>query len=519
MRVRAGLTAIDAAIRHAGKVALTYEGADTSFIELDRQANLAGSGLIAHGVTPGSVVGILMYNSPEVVHLWLGCERAGLVRIPLHSHFEMQTHVELLKHLGSRTIVFDSRMTAIVESRLEDLEGFLLICVGHDVPDWAVSWSDVTESGSAAPHNHEVDENTPAFIQPTTGTTGQPKPWIVTHRSWAAVVNQNLHHLDTFDDGIRAFGPHDVVMHVHPLQWATGFQLLYPGILRGARTLLVDDSTFDPQAVLDLMVGEEVTCVFLPAPMLTLILDAAETRETVEHSIERLVVFFATPELLLRTSEVFGPVWCHGFGSTEQGAVTTRLRASDITGHDERLHSVGLPASPFFEVDIINGRGERAEVGELGEIVVRSAMSTSSYWNLPERTEQAFLDGDWFRPDDVGYKDADGFLYYIDRAGDSIHTSRGMVYPHTVEGAVLRHRAVANCGVVGNGAGGVVAAITLKAGYIDSSDLRTEIRESAISGLRSHEVPEILVVEELPTVLGGAKVQRKVLQEMLVGNR
>ncbi|MGW5749382.1 AMP-binding protein [Nocardia rhamnosiphila] len=519
MRVHAGLTAIAAAARHGDKIALSYEGADTSFAELDRQANLAGSGLIARGVEPGSVVGVLMYNRPEVVHLWLGCERAGLFRLPLHSHFEMQTHIALLDHVRSRTIIFDSRMTAMVESQLEDLEGFLLICIGHDVPEWAVSWSDVTESGSPEPHNCEVDENTAAFIQPTTGTTGQPKPWIVTHRSWTAVVNQNLHHLDTFADGICAFGPHDVVMHVHPLQWASGFQLLYPGIIRGARTLLVDDSRFDPEAILDLIIEESVTCVLLPAPMLTPILDAAEARGTLEHSIERLVVFFATPELLLRTSDILGPVWCHGFGSTEQGAVTTRLRASDIIGHDTRLHSVGLPASPFFEVEIINGRGERAADGELGEIVVRSAMSTSSYWNLPERTANAFLDGDWFRPDDVGYKDADGFLYYVDRAGDSIHTSLGTVYPHAVESAVLRHHAVANCGVVGNGADGVVAAIVLKAGYIDSPDLRAEIGEFALPGLGAHEVPEILVVEELPTVLGGAKVQRKVLQEMLVDNR
>ena len=140
-------------------------------------------------------------------------------------------------------------MTGVVESRLDDLEGFLLVCVGQDVPEWAVSWSDVSASGSPAPHNLGVEEDTPAFVQPTTGTTGQPKPWIVTQRSWAAVVNQNLHHLDTFADGICAFGPGDVMMHIHPLQWVTGFQLLYPGIIRGARTLLVDDSSFDPEGV------------------------------------------------------------------------------------------------------------------------------------------------------------------------------------------------------------------------------------------------------------------------------
>jgi acyl-coenzyme A synthetase/AMP-(fatty) acid ligase len=230
-------------------------------------------------------------------------------------------------------------------------------------------------------------------------------------------------------------------------------------------------------------------------------------------------VFFATPELLTRTTELLGPVWCHGFGSTEQGAPTTRLLAGDVVGHPDRLVSVGRPASPFFEVAVVNDSGERVEPGELGEIVVRSAMSNSTYADMPQRTEHAFLKGGWFRPEDVGYLDADGFLYFVDRAVDSIHTGHSTVYPHLVESAVLRHRAVANCGVVGDAAGKVIAAVVLKPGHADSGDLRAEITATASAGLKAHEVPLVLVVPELPTVLGGAKVQRGVLRELLVEGR
>jgi acyl-coenzyme A synthetase/AMP-(fatty) acid ligase len=329
------------------------------------------------------------------------------------------------------------------------------------------------------------------------------------------VIDQNLHHVDTFAPGLEPVGPSDVVLHAHALQWATGFQLLYPYLVRGARTVLVDDSDFDPAHVLDVIVSEGVTGLLLPAPMLDPILDLIELHGGIDHHLRRLVVFFATPEILERTAVLLGPVWCHGFGSTEQGAVTTRLLASDVAENPERVSSVGRPASPFFEVAIVDDAGRRVPTGRLGEIVVRSAMSIGHYWGMPDRTADAFLPGDWFRPADVGYLDEDGFLYYVDRAADSIPTSSGSVYPHAVEAAVLKHPAVANCGVVGLGDDRVVAAVVLKEGFADDHVLREDIDRTAAPGLFPHERPEILVVDELPCVLGGAKVQRAVLRERL----
>ena len=512
MQVRAGMLASDAARRFGDAAAVTYDGVTTSFAELEQHANRAGSGLLQTGLKQGDVVGVLMYNRPELVHVWLGLERAGLVRTTLHTHFEMQTHVAMLRSLGSSTVVFDDRLSSAFEPFVRELADFRLIAIGDHPPAWATAWADIVSGVSDRTHFVDVDEDSAVFVQPTTGTTGPPKPWIVTHRSWAAAVNQNLHHLDTFRESIPALAGDDVWLHVHALQWASGFQLLYPAIIRGARTVLLDDVTFDPEAIVDVIVEQVVTGVLLPAPMLTPILDVIERRGGIVHALRRLVVFFATPELLTRTTELLGPVWCHGFGSTEQGAPTTRLLASDVVGHPDRLVSVGRPASPFFEVAVVNDSGERVEAGELGEIVVRSAMSNSTYADMPQRTEHAFLKGGWFRPEDVGYLDADGFLYFVDRAVDSIHTGHSTVYPHLVESAVLRHRAVANCGVVGDEAGNVIAAVVLKPGHVDSGDLRAEIMATASEGLKAHEVPRILVVPELPTVLGGAKVQRGVLR-------
>jgi len=168
---------------------------------------------------------------------------------------------------------------------------------------------------------------------------------------------------------------------------------------------------------------------------------------------------------------------------------------------------------------VVNECGERLGPGEVGEIVVRSAMSSGSYWNLPDKTEQAFFSGGWFRPNDIGYIDHEGFLFYLDRANDRITTAEGVVYPHVVETAVLRHADVSNCGVVGigeNGQQAVVAALLLKKGVKRNPALASEII-AACKSLAGHEVPrDIIVVDELPTVLGGAKVQREVLKQRIV---
>lgn len=521
MRCEAGALVAAAAAVHSDAVALTSEAGTLSFRELSARANRLGSGLRRLGLDVGDRVGVLSHNRAEVVEAWLGCEAHGLVRVVLHSHFDMPVHVDTLSHVGASAVIFDTRFAAAVAEQRSNLPDVRLwVAIGPDAPTWSVSYEQVIADGSAEPARLDVDEDDPVFIQLTTGTTGKPKPWVFTHRSWRGWIRQNLLHLDTFHDHGPAVGPDDVNLHIHALQWATGAQTLYPYLLRGARTVMVDDSSFEPSVIVDTIKREGVTGVLVPGPMLPPILDEIESRSEFGHRLRRVVIFFATPELLTRAGDVLGPVWCHGFGSTEQGAVTTRLRCADATS-PQRLESVGRPGSPFLEIALVDPDGKHLPAGQVGEIVVRSEMSNSTYWNLPERTDAAFLPGGWFRPEDIGYQDEDGFLYYLDRAKDQIDTDDGVVYPHLVESVVLRHPAVANCGAVGldiDGHRAVVVAVTLKPDTDDPGRTADQIREMAAQDLDRGLPERVIVVDELPTVLGGAKVQREVLRDRLTAS-
>jgi acyl-coenzyme A synthetase/AMP-(fatty) acid ligase len=515
VKVEAGLLSRLAAQWHGPAPALTGGGSTLSFSELNAGANRIGSGLLGAGLARGDRVGVLAYNAPEVVEAWLGCEKHNLVRAVLHTHIPADAHAWALDHIEATALVFDARLADVVDSfraRLRTVRVFAAI--GPDVPDWAVPFQELQASGSAEDPLLDVDEDAPCFLQLTSGTTGNPKPWIKTYRSWQAVIDHNLHHFDTFGPGVPPIGTDDVNLHFHPIQWASGFQTLYPYLIRGARSVLVDDSEFDADALLDTIVREGVTATFMPGPLLTPVLDAVEARGGFEHSLRRMVVFFGTPELLERTTRLLGPIWAHGFGSTEQGAVTTRLLPTDLEGDPGRIASVGRGASPFFDVAIFDPDGHRLGPGEIGEIAVRSPMSIGSYWRLEDATERAFFAGDWYRPRDVGYLDADGFLYYADRAGDEIRTAGEVVYPHYVEAELLRHPAVANCGVVGVDEQ-VVAAVLLKAPGTPSDELQEAILAMCEGAVRRPD--RVVFVSELPTVLGGAKVQRGQLRQQLQG--
>lgn len=520
MHVEAGVLVRQAAERFGDRTALTWSGGSQTFRELNEAANRVGSAMLDLGVRRGDRVGVLAYNTPEVVQTWFGFEKHNLVRVVLHSHFDMTAHVWSLNNVEASALVFDTRFAdhvAAAREELKTVEHF--VAVGPNPPEWATAYDELVSGGDGAEPLLDVDENAPCFLQLTSGTTGHPKAWVKTYRSWQAVINHNLHHLDTFGSDVPPVGSDDVNVHFHPLQWATGFQTLYPYVVRGARTVLVDDENFDPAALIDVLVAEGATGTFVPGPLLTPILDALEDRGGVDHRLRRMVVFFGSRQMLERTTRLLGPIWAHGFGSTEQGAVTTRLLPSDVEDNPERLDSVGLPGSPFLEVAIFDEDGARLGAGEVGEIVVRSAMSIGEYWGLEDQTAEAFFPGDWFRPYDVGYLDEDGFLFYADRASDRITSADGIVYPHLVEAAIAHHRAVATCGVVGVGEEGrqeIVAAVQLKNGVSATPELREEILDEVSRQLLPHERPvRVEFLEELPTVLGGAKVQRGALREQL----
>src|SRR5256714_1376580 len=149
MRVEAGALARLAAEWYGPTVALSEQGESQTFDELFSSANQAASGLLAQGLQRGDRVGVLARNTPEVVQAWLGMEAHNLVRVVLHSHFDMAIHVDTLNDLRATCLVFDTSFADAVDQHRDGLRTVRrFVAVGSDPPAWATPFSEVAASGS-----------------------------------------------------------------------------------------------------------------------------------------------------------------------------------------------------------------------------------------------------------------------------------------------------------------------------------------------------------------------------------
>ena len=127
-------------------------------------SNRVGSALVDLGVARGDRVGVLAYNTPEVVETWFGCEKHNLVRVVLHSHFSMDSHVWSLNHVEASALIFDTRFSADVERHKDELKTVRhFVGIGAGCPDWATPFAQLESGGSAEDPYLDVDEDAPVL--------------------------------------------------------------------------------------------------------------------------------------------------------------------------------------------------------------------------------------------------------------------------------------------------------------------------------------------------------------------
>jgi acyl-CoA synthetase (AMP-forming)/AMP-acid ligase II len=197
-----------------------------------------------------------------------------------------------------------------------------------------------------------------------------------------------------------------------------------------------------------------ITHIYLPPTALYALLDHPKLNDFDYSSLKifLLVGSPVSPDKLKRAVEVFGPCMCQCYGQVESPMITTWLppdvvAAAAAGDHPERLKSCGKPSYPV-RVGIMDDEGNLLPPGERGEIVVRGALVSHSYFEKPAETAEARKFG-WHHTGDVAYRDEDGYLYIVDRKKDMIVTGGFNVFSAEVESCVMELNTVAECAVVG----------------------------------------------------------------------
>ncbi len=484
-------------IRRSGAPALHWGDETYSYEALhDAAGRLAGL-LQSRGLHPGDRVAVGLANSPELVQAVLAVLRVGAVLVPLNPAYTPDEVTYVVSDAGARLAIVEAdHATALAHARVPSLAGLLA--------------RDSLRMGLPTPPV-PVDAESAAVIVYTSGTTGRPKGAVLSHRSLLSnLLTVARAWAWTADDRLLLTLP---CFHLHGL----GLGIL-TSLLVGSGIVL--RRRFDVEAILPDLSRSAATMFFgVPTMYNRLVtLPDAAWRAADLHGM-RLWVSGSAP-LSAATFERFrertGFSLMDRYGMTECGFVIA-------TPYAEPRHPgvVGRPL-PGITVRIVDP--ERADAGQLldvpagvqGEIVIKGPNLFSGYWNRPEDTRRAFLDGH-LRSGDLAVRDADGLFRIVGRSSVDIIKTRGFkVSAVEIEDCLQRHPAVQDVAVVGvpdaDQGERVVAAVTPRAGVTVTAD---ELRAHARLHLAPNKVPSrIVFVDDIPRV-GPGKIRKKALIEQL----
>ncbi len=507
-------SALDVIRAHATRdpdgLAIWYEGRETTYAELDRRSSQVANALIAAGVRPGDRVCLLDKGHDEAIEGFLGIGKAGGVFTPVNYRLAPPEMAYVIRDAGAALLLVGGEFTEAIRSIESDLGELRTIVRWGDGPDTWQPYRSWRDAHVAEDPRRDVGGGGTLWQLYTSGTTGQPKG--------AELTSDNL--LYSSKRGQMGFGdlrPGAVVLVCMPLYHIGGSGYALAALFSGASLVVARD--FIPAQALKLIAEHRVShSLFVPA-MLNFLLQHPDCAGT-DFSSLRTILYGASPipeDLLRRSLEVFGCSFVQGYGLTETTGVVSLLPPEVHERGGERLRSCGI-AIEGTTARIVQEDGTPCATGKVGEIVVRGPGVMKGYWNRPEATAEAIRDG-WFHTGDVGYFDADGYLYIHDRVKDMIVSGGENVYPAEVESLLFSHPAVADVAVIGvpdeRWGEAVKAVIVLEPGAGVSKDELMEFCVGKIAGFKRPR--SIDFIEALPRNPTGKLLKRELREKYWQG--
>ncbi len=474
------------------QTALVSEGKRLTFREAhDRVENIAAA-LRRHGFQKGDRLAILLPNEPEYIALVYACAWLGVIAVPLNTRLSGVEIDRILTDAAPRGLIRHSSLP---------------------VPTVRLSWElildkePLTVPNGQCPDTLYDPEAVLALIY-TSGTTGHPKGVMVTH----ANVLANMHFLNYWIPYHEGGG----YLHAAPMFHIVDFPLLFAAPAFGIRQVTIPK--FSPQNFCETVQRERVTGTVLVPTMINLLLQYPELKKYDLTSLERMGYGGSPmpPELIQRTREMLPHVkLVQAYGLSETGFLTGLLDQE----HKDRPTSCGRPC-PGIDVRVVDESGKEVGVGQRGELVARGANVTRGYWNRSDETKSAFRDG-LFRTGDVGYQDAAGYFYILDRLKDMIVTGGENVYCGEVEAVIYEHPSVREVAVFGIpdpqwGELVMVCVVLAPGKSLTADELIAHCRQS----LANYKVPRRVEFSEIELPKSGSgKILKRILRDRFWTNQ
>jgi long-chain acyl-CoA synthetase len=498
------------ALRFPAKVALRTSTGSATWQELDRRVDRIANALRARGLVAGDRVAMLLGNCAEIVELYFGIARAGLIAVPLNWRLTNSELSQLLERAEPALLVVGAPFVEpFGETLASGASPARLWTVGAGLPG-AEPYERVIEQADDAAIESAAHDDEPFAIFFTSGTTGLPKGAMVSHRNLVAnAFNQFV------ADGSR---PDDVNLVATPLYHMGAVFMSVTYMMLGCTQVVLEK--FDPAAWLDAVARYGTTVSLLVPTMINAVVNHSAIGEADLASLRCL--FYGggpmPPKVLQRAMQSLRCGFTQGYGLTETLEATFLVASDHVLDGDERqqrrLASAGREAVGA-EVRIVTSEGRDAAPFEVGEVLVRSESVILGYWRMPDETAKAIRDG-WFHTGDLGYLDDERYLFVVDRIKDMVVTGGVNVYTKEVEGVLFEHPAVLEAAVVGlpdDEWGEIVAAaVVLRAGHTVSAEALIEHCRKSLAGFKKPR--EVHFLDELPRNPSGKILKRELRRRL-----
>jgi long-chain acyl-CoA synthetase len=377
-----------------------------------------------HGLRRGDRLAILSYNRPDWLIALFGVSSAGGIAVGLNGWWVTEEIEYGLRDSGSRYLVVDEVLYPRVEPLLGEIESLeTVFYIGDRPPRDTVPIAEILEPCDTMP-TVPIEEDDPFVILYTSGTTGRPKGCITTHRGTIAQVLGIVFStvVGAATGGGTPTGSGDgppTSLLSSPLFHVGGLHSSFcTGMTAGAK-MVFTEGRFDPEQAMRLIEREKIS-IWGAIP--TLFHRVVHSPRVGDYDLSSLrAISFGgaptAPETIERAREVLPvePSFSNAYGLTETHGVATLNGGKDLLG---RKTSIGRPL-PFLDMQIVDESGAELPDGQLGELLIYGPTITPGYWNQPEATAEAVRDG-WLHTGDLGFRDAEGFTYVVDRAKDMI---------------------------------------------------------------------------------------------------
>ncbi len=408
--------------------------------------------LRATGIKPGARIACVARNNIDTIIVLYACSIAGFVFTPLNfrlTQYELQV---LLNDAAPEVIVAHTEFTEIVDASLSALGvDRHRLAFGGEVPrHWTALSGEVcamtAQPAEIATLTQERPSSDVVLQLYTSGTTGVPKGVMLTHDNLAAQIVQQVHAYD------YRYGEGDATIVAAPLFHASAFVTLLAGAFLGE--FLILHEAFDVETFLKSVETDRIKHACLVPAMIQACIAHPAAKTTDFSSFEQMVYGGSaiSPSVLEEAISVFSCRFTQGYGLTESTSAITALSWADhkeaLEGRHELLESAGRPVVGT-SVRVVDPTGNDCSIGEIGEILAKGPqIMTAGYWNKPEETASAFVDG-WLRTGDAGLIDDEGRIFIKDRYKDVIISGAENIYPREVEAVLQALPYVAEVAVIG----------------------------------------------------------------------